>query len=78
MNVSFNCLSDLKNGRVKIMKVKDGLNYTGLRNYNSMEAKEYFKNFNLVTYLFEKEEDIKSINLAFSQLIIVLISEKSG
>ena len=69
MNVSFYCLSDYekwksKNNEGKGWTIKY---YKGLGTSNSKEAKEYFKNFNLVTYLAEKEEDIKSINLAFSQ-----------
>ena len=69
LSVSFYCLSDYEKWKSKNNEGKGwGIKYyKGLGTSNSKEAKEYFKNFNLVTYLAEKEADIKSINLAFSQ-----------
>ena len=68
-NVSFYCLSDYdkwkdKNSNGKGWNIKY---YKGLGTSSNKEAKEYFKNFNLVTYLAEQETDINAINLAFSQ-----------
>ena len=64
----FYCLSDYKkwkeNNNTKGYQIKY---YKGLGTSTSKEAKEYFKNFNLVNYTTNDEKDKESLYLAFGQ-----------